>query len=124
MSGPQDLLVLLVEDDLDTREAMMEVLAEAGYRVECAADGREAADYLEGHAIPAAIICDQMMPRMSGAELVEHLHRSETLAKIPTILLSGSAPTETPPNVRSLRKPIEMAELLEALRSAVKASES
>lgn len=83
-------------------------------------DGREAVDYLEAHPIPAAIICDSMMPRMNGVELVEHLRRSVKLANIPTILLSGSPHIDTPADLHILRKPVELSTLLETLRSVIK----
>jgi CheY-like chemotaxis protein len=107
--------VLLVEDDFDTREALLELLTEAGYSVECAADGQEAVDYLQAHSRPAAVVCDLLMPLMDGKRLVEHLRRSDSLASIPVILMSGTIPDWSDPTVRFLPKPLQGDDLLKTL---------
>ena len=48
-----DFTILLVEDDLDVREALAETLRDEGYGVECAADGEQALGYLRGGGRPA-----------------------------------------------------------------------
>ena len=56
ISGPRRL-VLIVEDDVALRDTLAELLFDEGYRVHCAADGREA---LEDVAVepPDVIVSD------------------------------------------------------------------
>ena len=112
-------LLLVVEDDFDSREALAEVLRDSGYRVVCAASGLEAIDYLAHHPPPSAIVTDMMMPDMDGSELTESLRNSEGLASTPTIVMSGSAPERAHPGMRFLRKPFALADLLDALATIV-----
>ncbi len=59
--------VLVVEDDPDLLALEEAFLAEAGYRVSCAADGLEALDRVE-REMPGLILLDMRMPRMNGWE--------------------------------------------------------
>jgi CheY-like chemotaxis protein len=66
-------LVLLVEDDPDLREIERLLLGEAGYRVETAAEGREALAVVEREQ-PALILLDMRMPGMDGTTFAHELH--------------------------------------------------
>ncbi len=55
MKSATQQTVLVVEDYLDTREALRFVLTDAGYDVVLAANGKEALDYLREHAPPAVL---------------------------------------------------------------------
>jgi len=61
--------VLVVDDDADIREAVSEVLEEAGYQVILACDGQEAYDYLAQHPPPDCVVLDLWMPVMDGWSL-------------------------------------------------------
>lgn len=67
MSAP--LPVLLVEDDADLREALIDTLALAGYRVLAAADGSAALKLLEQHPVGIVVSDIQMQP-MDGFALL------------------------------------------------------
>src|SRR5205814_9611983 len=55
--------VLVVEDDLDIRETVAELLLEEGYEVQTAVSGRDALEYLaEAPALPDVVLLDLMMP--------------------------------------------------------------
>ena len=45
-------VILIVEDDAESREVLSELLAKEGYTVVCAKNGRDALDYLS-HSIPS-----------------------------------------------------------------------
>ncbi len=64
--------VLIVEDDPDLLALEEAVLAEAGYRVQAAADGLEALELVE-REMPGLILLDLRMPRMNGWEFVREL---------------------------------------------------
>ncbi|TMB49180.1 MAG: response regulator transcription factor, partial [Deltaproteobacteria bacterium] len=58
--------ILVVEDDLELRDALGQLLEAEGYVVEYALDGGEALDRLEVPQPPCLILLDLMMPRVDG----------------------------------------------------------
>jgi signal transduction histidine kinase/CheY-like chemotaxis protein len=85
--GPK---VLLVEDDPDMREAVEFFLAEEGYGVESAANGREALERLRAGRRPAVILLDLIMPVLDGAGFRAEQARDPDLARIPVVLLTAA----------------------------------
>lgn len=91
-SDAADATVLLVEDNPDMNAYVAEVLS-GTYRVVSAFDGREGLEKaLDMH--PDLILCDIMMPRMSGDQLVRELRRHETLDDVPIVLLTAKVDEE------------------------------
>jgi CheY-like chemotaxis protein len=81
-------LILLVEDDLATRQALIDSLALLNYRVIQAANGREALTILDTRANEIGLVLsDMVMPEMGGVALT-HAMRQQKLP-IPIILMSG-----------------------------------
>lgn len=109
-------VVLLIDDDLVSREVAATVLTMAGFIVHTAVDGDTALDMIAREVChPGAILMDAQMPGLSGTKLIAEL-RSRSTARIYAI--SGSdAPTEIanaadgfllkPFNAESLRKMID-----------------
>lgn len=83
-------LVLLVEDDLDTREMYEMFLEHEGFMVITAADA-EAALLVARDRRPAIVVTDFTLPRMSGLELGRQLRADAGTSRIPLILLTGHA---------------------------------
>ncbi len=82
--------VLVVEDD-PTILQLLEVNFEMeGFDVLLAADGAIGLDQVRAHK-PDIVVCDVMMPNMSGLELVAALRADVALSAIPVILLSAKA---------------------------------
>jgi DNA-binding response OmpR family regulator len=64
--------ILIVEDEIDLREAMMEALHEEGYKVSGAENGQVGLELaLQLH--PDLILLDLMMPIMDGQEMFRRL---------------------------------------------------
>jgi CheY-like chemotaxis protein len=82
-------VVLVVEDDYDVRDALIDVLDEAGYTVVGAADGREAIETLRKGLKPAVILLDLMMPRMDGFAFRAEQQSDPSLAEIPVVVLTA-----------------------------------
>ena len=108
--------ILLVEDDLDVREALAETLRDEGYVVDATADGLEALQYLQAGHQPGLILLDLMMPRMSGSEFRMAQLKDPALSHFPVVLLSAdgrmrekAAALQT---AGAVRKPIDLRELL------------
>lgn len=109
--------ILVVDDDDDVRAALAEVLAEEGYRVTGATNGREALDCMRKGPRPDVILLDMMMPVMDGWQFRAEQQRDPRLAAIPVVVLSASPQyaTETLDCACSLRKPVELDLLLETV---------
>jgi CheY-like chemotaxis protein len=108
--------ILLVEDDVDVREALSETLREEGYSIDCASDGVEALEYLRAGARPGLILLDLMMPRMSGSEFRIAQKNDPALSGLPVVLLSADGRMRekaiTLEAAGAIRKPINLDELL------------
>lgn len=87
-NAPRDRpLVLVVDDDLDSRESLLALLAPE-YDVSLAADG-EAAVELAQSEHPDAILMDLYMPRLDGLGALERLRGDPATADIPVIFVSA-----------------------------------
>ncbi len=74
--------VLIVEDELNERTGLAELLTSWGYRVETASDGVEGLEKVTSWS-PTIVVTDMKMPRLSGLELLERLaSEAETIAVI------------------------------------------
>jgi DNA-binding NtrC family response regulator len=62
--------VLIVDDEANARDALAELMDDAGYTVSTAADGRTALLQME-HVDPDVILTDLKMPGMDGLSLIE-----------------------------------------------------
>ena len=66
--------LLVVDDDMDIRDALQDALELEGYAVQLAADGLEALERLRSsEPRPQLILLDLMMPRMDGVAFREAL---------------------------------------------------
>lgn len=87
-----DSTILLVEDDIDVRESMLEVLTDEGFRVVGATDGLDAIARLQSaSSLPALILLDLMMPRMNGEQFRAQLLKVPQWSSIPVVLVSADA---------------------------------
>jgi CheY-like chemotaxis protein/HPt (histidine-containing phosphotransfer) domain-containing protein len=74
--------VLIIDDDMVSREVMATVLTMTGYTIHTAAQGDEAIALLDaGTCSPEVILMDAQMPGLKGLRLVEEL-RARTKASI------------------------------------------
>src|ERR1700689_4572324 len=74
--------VLIVEDEVNERTGLAELLSSWGYRVETANDGAEGLEKVATWS-PSIVVTDMKMPRMGGLELLEQLASdSRTIAVI------------------------------------------
>src|SRR6202142_3778137 len=83
--------VLIVEDEVNERTGLAELVSGWGYRTETAADGVEALEKVASFA-PSIVITDVKMPRMGGMELVERL--SELSQSIAVAMVTAQRTTE------------------------------
>jgi two-component system chemotaxis response regulator CheY len=106
--------ILIVEDDLDVRESLAEVVEKAGYHVDVASNGLEALAYLHDHRErPCVVLLDLMMPVMDGWTFMQ-VARQEGF-DVPVVVFSAAAAERLPQHVPTLRKPVERDALLRVL---------
>ena len=84
----QPPLVMVVDDDAETREIGEMLLSRAGYTCALASSGEEAVSLLE-QATPALIVLDLNMPGMDGWSVAALVRKHERTARIPILVLTG-----------------------------------
>ena len=81
--------VLIVDDDSDFRRVLGEALADEGYRIVEAVNGKEALDRLAVEH-PQLMLVDLLMPTMSGLELLQKVRKTPTLRGIPVVVITAA----------------------------------
>jgi CheY-like chemotaxis protein len=120
--------VLVVDDDPAVRLCLARALGREGRSVVTAADGREALEYLAGHAPPRLILLDLVMPVMDGWELLSKLRHHPHLRTVPVVTFSGFADPADPDPLAlgaaaALLKPFDLVKVLDAARRTCPAVE-
>jgi two-component system, response regulator len=124
--------ILLVEDNPDDEELTTRALRQAkiANEIVVARDGSEAIEFLFGqgrHAgrdlsqMPAVILLDLKLPKLSGLEVLQRLRADERTKLIPTVILTSSSEDED--MVKSyqwgansyVRKPVEFGAFVNAV---------
>lgn len=86
--------VVIVDDSITLRQALVFTLQKAGYQTLQARDGYEAISHIKTHPEVHLIICDIEMPRMNGFEFLAHCAAEEHLSNIPILILSSRTATK------------------------------
>lgn len=117
--------ILIIEDNEDVRENTADLLELSNYQVVTSPDGKAGIQKARDFN-PDLIICDIMMPKMDGYQVLEAILEDDSMAGIPFIFLSAKADKS---DVRKgmnlgaddyLTKPFEEHELLEAINIRLK----
>ncbi len=121
IKSPQ--LVLIVDDQEINRDVLGMIL-EDYYDLIYACDGQEAIQKIEEYQDKLSLIMlDLMMPVMDGFQVLSHVHESESLQRIPIIVLTAEKDAE----LRALQmgaadfitKPFDMHEVIRARVSRI-----
>jgi CheY-like chemotaxis protein len=114
--------ILVVDDELEIRSLVEDILSEAGYEVETVGDGTRAMEILRSASFEA-VITDLGMPDITGWEVAREARKIHP--GIGLILITGWAAALDPKEVErhgidhTLRKPFEMVELLRGVNEVV-----
>ncbi|HEV2148954.1 MAG TPA: response regulator [Longimicrobiaceae bacterium] len=81
-------MILIAEDHEDSRDALRALLDAFGYRVEVAANGREAVETALASS-PDLILMDIMMPELDGFEATRRLRANPEFRQIPIVALTA-----------------------------------
>jgi two-component system sensor histidine kinase/response regulator len=121
--------VLIVEDEKHIRETILEILEISNYEVVSAENGIKALEILENYT-PNIIICDIMMPQLSGTELLAKIRSNKKTKDIPFLFLTAKVAREDQRTAMDLgaddyiTKPFKATELITAIDSRLKRFES
>lgn len=78
--------ILVVDDDNNIRKLISIFLEKSGYKTFCAEDGEEALDIMDKQQFDI-VICDIMMPKLDGYELVSDIRSIDQ--KIPILMITA-----------------------------------
>jgi len=117
--------IVVVEDDCWIRCVLHDVLADEGFAVLEAADGRTALRLIAASQ-PDLVVLDLAMPDFSGVDVLRSLRGDERTRDLPVVVLSAYPTVLTAQAASSasciLNKPVEVPVLLDALRQALHSS--
>ena len=118
--------VMVVDDNPDDRDLLSALLETAlpGAQIITAENGFQALVAI-GQSVPDVVVTDIVMPHMNGFEMLRQL--STQCAVRPRVIIAVSSRTraqfaqlgELPPDVRFIPKPIDPADFVETVRSAI-----
>jgi len=114
-------IILVVDDDETILELITDGLAEEGFTVWPERNGFEALVTID-RLRPALVICDVMMPRLSGLDLLKATRNRPETREIPFIMVSAMDSAEAVQTglalgaVDYLTKPFKASELLGKVR--------
>jgi CheY-like chemotaxis protein len=109
--------VLVVDDDDDVRESLCEVLADAGYDVHAAADGREALREMRSQR-PCVVLLDLMMPVVDGWSVAEEMRNDPALADVRICVVTAMPQSAPVWATCLLKKPVSLAHVLDAVEQS------
>lgn len=116
--------ILVIEDNQDIRENTCEILEMAGYTTIPAANGQEGIRYAI-QSQPNIILCDILMPEISGYDVIRILKNDPLTSKIPFVYVTASgekneiALAMEMGAVGYVRKPFDVGELINAIHKAL-----
>jgi len=120
--------ILVIEDTLEVRENICEILELSNYKVFSAENGKSGVRLALEHT-PDLILCDVMMPELDGFGVLKILNGDKRTYDIPFIFLTAKAEKSDFRKGMGLgaddyiTKPFDDVELLEAIRMRLSKSE-
>jgi DNA-binding NtrC family response regulator len=80
--------ILIVDDEVNLRKTLAEILGGKGYEILEAGDGSEAIDLL-ARGVPDLVFTDWRMPKLGGEDVLRHIRNEQRLAAIPVIVITA-----------------------------------
>ena len=118
------MTIFYVDDDVDDRELVLEVLKEIDPSIYCvtACDGREALETLAKSPLPDYIFLDINMPGVDGIEILAYLRREPHLIPISVFVITSDDQPETRRKVMKLGANVMIIKpaTIDALEDALK----
>lgn len=128
VKGGDGEIILVVEDDEPTRDAIVTALDILNYQTIVAENGRKAIDYIQhSDSSIALVLTDMLMPEMTGLELVSFIRKQGYL--LPVVILTGYVLEDDLEKMRRLNvtgwlnKPPNLQQLASLLRQGLNQSQ-
>ena len=109
--------ILVIDDELLMRAAILKVLGDAGHEMMEALDGEEGIQVYRAEK-PDVVITDMMLPERGGLSVIEEIRREDAEVKIIAISALAYDAFSAAKNVganEAFEKPIDMRKLLEVI---------
>lgn len=117
--------VLVVEDDVTTREALRKVLEGEGCQVDIAVDGEKAVGALNQYRYDA-IVLDIALPKLSGTDVMEYIASTSPRLLESIVVVTGLEVSEIrklfPTICETLSKPVMPTRLIASVRRCLGAT--
>jgi DNA-binding response OmpR family regulator len=117
--------VLVVEDDVTTREALRKVLEAEGCQVDVAVDGEKAVGALNQYRYDA-IVLDIALPKLSGTDVMEYIASTSPRLLESIVVVTGLEVSEIrklfPTICETLSKPVMPTRLIASVRRCLGAT--
>jgi CheY-like chemotaxis protein len=104
--------ILVVEDEMESRETLREILELEGYKVRTAVNGREALDTLTAIGDQICIVLlDLFMPVMDGWQVIDELKATGRLASTQIVVITSAA-HRAPAGIPVFQKPLDLEKVM------------
>ena len=110
--------ILIVEDNVDIRSTLVEILNMEGHPTVEASNGAVALQYVRNNKNPqpSMVLLDMMMPVMNGRQFLDAFQKDPKNANVPVIIISAVADrADTRGATECMRKPLDLTDLLDII---------
>jgi DNA-binding response OmpR family regulator len=113
--------ILVIDDDVYTRQALQFRLEKERFQVVMASEGREAVTMAERER-PDLIVLDLVMPDIDGVQVLEQLRENVVTWEIPVVVFTARGDAESRADtqrlgaLRFLQKPFSLRRLVSEIR--------
>jgi CheY-like chemotaxis protein len=115
--------ILIVEDEIEAREALAEFLEAKGYTVASAENGLAALDQIKAKK-PKLILLDLMMPLMDGYTFLDQAIKRHLIEDVPVVITTSHQTQKAPGATAIVRKPIRPERLMPLIHRLVEGREA
>jgi DNA-binding NtrC family response regulator len=121
--GSKKYRILVVDDEIDLRKLLTDVLVRQGYDITGAADGEEAIASLAHHSYDIALL-DIQMPKVNGIQVLKYIQKHCTQTK--AIMLTGYADLKHAMEAKEfgardfIDKPYKVEDVLDTIKTVLK----
>ncbi|GAC1531895.1 MAG: hypothetical protein NVS2B4_11510 [Ramlibacter sp.] len=128
VTGLSDALIMMVDDETLNIEMTQAFLVEAGYRQFVHTDQPETALAMMANQLPAVLLLDLSMPKVSGLDILQAMRSHLVLRHVPVIVLTSSMDPQVKLKALAmgamdfLSKPVDPSELGLRIRNTLAAS--
>lgn len=94
--------IMIIDDNMDAQESLALCIKNAGHKVTCVPNGRDALS-LVLKQLPDAVLLDLMLPEMDGPSFLEVVRSYLRIQSLPVVVLTGLAESPMIDRVRALK---------------------